>query len=117
LLNGSAFFVIPGIGQVLVAGPLVASIVNGMEDELEIPPQNALSAGLYHSKIRKDRLGEYESAVRGSKFVLFAHGTSFDTVEVSEVLTGMGHEVHAITTVRDPYTVEAPARVYVVEMP
>jgi hypothetical protein len=129
LLNGSAFFVIPGIGQVLVAGPLVQSIVNGMEEEVEIPPQNALSAGFHHSKIHKDRLGLYETAIRGSKFVIFAHGPSFETADVGAVLTRMGHDVHATTLVKEPYAVkepfiatdpyaaEAPSRVFVIEVP
>ena len=32
LLFGSAFFAIPGLGPVLVAGPLVAAIVGGLEE-------------------------------------------------------------------------------------
>ena len=57
MLNGSAFFVVPGIGQVVIAGPLVGAMVNGMEGDLAIPPLNALSAGLAHCKIPKDRIG------------------------------------------------------------
>jgi hypothetical protein len=116
MLNGSAFFVIPGVGQVLVAGPLVASIVNGMEGEPTVPPQNALSAGLFHSKIHKDRLAIYETAVRGSKFVIFAHGAPFETFVASKVLTNLGHEVHALASVKEPYTVEATPRVVVIEV-
>jgi hypothetical protein len=116
LLNGSAFFVVPGVGQVLVAGPLVAAIVNGMEGERAMPPINALRAGLQQSKIHTDRLGGYETAIRGSHFLVCAHGNAHETADVRAVLIRMGHEVHAMATVKEAYTVETPPRVIVIEV-
>lgn len=117
MLSGSAFFVVPGIGQVLVAGPLVSSIVNGMEDSPLIPPKDALSTGLFHAKMPKDRLAIYETAIRGSKFGLFAHGASFETFSIGEVLKRLGHDVHYVTTAKGHSRFEeSPPRVIVVEV-
>src|SRR5271170_1820008 len=46
LLFGSAFFAIPGIGPVLVAGPLVAWIVGGLEGAALVGGLSAIGAGL-----------------------------------------------------------------------
>ncbi len=116
MLSGSAFFVIPGIGQVLVAGPLVASMVNGMEGESPIPPKNAFCVGLFQCKVQQDRLGIYETAIRGSQFVIFAHGAAFETFAIREILSSMGHEVHAMNKVKEAYTVEGTPRVIVIEV-
>src|SRR5208282_752620 len=44
LLFGSAFFVIPGIGPILVAGPLVAWIVGALESAVMVGGVSALGA-------------------------------------------------------------------------
>jgi hypothetical protein len=46
-LFGAAFFAIPGIGPVLVAGPLVAWIVGALEGAVVVGGLSALGAGLY----------------------------------------------------------------------
>jgi hypothetical protein len=46
LLFGSAFFAIPGIGPVLVAGPVVAWIVGALEGAPVVGGLSALGAGL-----------------------------------------------------------------------
>src|ERR1700739_4291032 len=47
LLVGAAFFVIPGIGPVLVAGPVVASIIAALEGAVAVGGLSAIGAGLY----------------------------------------------------------------------
>ena len=76
LLTGSAFFAVPGIGPVLVAGPLVASIVAALENAVVLGGVSAIGAGLYGLGIPKDSVVEYESAIRSDKFLLLAHGTT-----------------------------------------
>src|SRR5208337_2836317 len=46
LLFGSAFFWVPGIGQLLVAGPLVMWIVGALEEAALVAGVSALGAGL-----------------------------------------------------------------------
>ena len=47
LLFGAAFFVVPGVGPVLVAGPLVAWIVGALEGAVVVGGLSAIGAGLY----------------------------------------------------------------------
>ena len=75
LLLGSAFFAIPGVGPVLVAGPLVAAMVAGLEGAIVAGGLGAVGAGLYSLGIPKDSIVEYEAAIKSDKFLLVAHGT------------------------------------------
>jgi len=47
LLFGAAFFFVPGIGPVLVAGPLAAAIVGALEGAVVVGGLSAIGAGLY----------------------------------------------------------------------
>ena len=76
LLFGSAFFAIPGIGPVLVAGPLVAWIVGALEGAVVVGGLSAIGAGLYGMGIPKDSVVQYEAALKTDKFLLMVHGTA-----------------------------------------
>ena len=76
LLFGSAFFAIPGIGPVLVAGPLVAWIVGALEGAAVVGGLSAIGAGLYGMGIPKDSVVKYETALKTDKFLLMVHGTA-----------------------------------------
>src|SRR5208337_2229429 len=75
LLFGSAFFFIPGIGPLIVFGPLVSWIVGALEGAAIVGGLSALGAGLYSIGIPKDSILRYETAVKSGKFVLIFHGT------------------------------------------
>ena len=47
ILFGSAFFFVPGIGPIAVGGPLVATIVGGLEGAVAVGGLSALGAGLF----------------------------------------------------------------------
>ena len=64
LLFGSAFFAIPGIGPVLVAGPLVAWIVGALEGAAVFGGLSAIGGRLYGQGIPKYRVIRYELAQR-----------------------------------------------------
>jgi uncharacterized membrane protein len=78
LLFGSAFFVIPGIGPLLAAGPIVGWIVGAAEGAAVVGGLSALGAGLYGSGIPKDSVLEYELALKTDKFLLMVHGSPAD---------------------------------------
>ena len=73
LLFGSAFFLIPGLGPVVVAGPLVAWIVGALEGAVVVGGVSALSAGLLSMGIPKDSIIAYETQIKAGKFVVIAH--------------------------------------------
>ena len=70
MLFGAAFFAIPGIGPVLVAGPLVAWIVGALEGAVVVGGLGAVGAGLYSIGIPKDSVVKYESAIKSDKFLV-----------------------------------------------
>jgi hypothetical protein len=79
LLFGSAAFSIPGIGPLLVAGPLVGWIVGALEGAVVVGGISALGAGLVSIGIPKDSVIRYETAVKTDKYLLIVHGVP-DTV-------------------------------------
>ncbi len=86
LLFGSAFFWIPGLGPLLVGGPLVAWIVGALEGAAVVGGLSALGAGLYSMGIPKDSVVRYETALKTGKFVLIAHGSATDVAHARKIL-------------------------------
>ena len=91
LLFGSALFAIPGIGPVLVAGPLVAWIVGGLEGAAVVGGLGAIGGGLASIGIPKDSIVEYELALKTDKFVLIVHGTQDAVTKAKEIIEGTEH--------------------------
>jgi uncharacterized membrane protein len=86
LLFGAAFFAIPGIGPVLVAGPLVAWIIGALEGAVVVGGLSAVGAGLYSIGIPKDSVIKYESALKADKFIVLAHGTAAEVAKARDVM-------------------------------
>jgi uncharacterized membrane protein len=86
LLFGAAFFAIPGIGPVLVAGPLVAWIVSALEGAVVVGGLSAVGAGLYSIGIPKDSVIKYESALKADKFIVLAHGTAAEVAKARDIM-------------------------------
>src|SRR5271165_7255251 len=88
LLFGSAFFLIPGVGPLLVAGPLVGWIVGALEGAVVVGGLSAIGAGLYSVGIPKDSILQYETAVKTGKFVLVGHGAADEIAKAKEIIEG-----------------------------
>jgi len=86
LLFGSAFFWIPGLGPLLVAGPLVTWIVGALEGAIVVGGLSAVGAGLYSQGIPKDSILKYETALKTDKFVVIAHGTEEEVNQAREII-------------------------------
>jgi uncharacterized membrane protein len=86
LLLGSAFFWVPGVGQVLVAGPMVLWIVGALEEAVVVGGLSALGAALFSIGIPNDSVVQYETAVKNGKLVLVAHGTPEDVERARKIL-------------------------------
>ena len=93
ILFGAAFFWIPGIGPLVVAGPLVSAIIGGLEGAVAIGGLTALGAGLYSLGIPKDSIINYESSIKSDKFLLVVHGTGDELAQAKDILKSAGHEV------------------------
>jgi hypothetical protein len=86
LLFGSAFFWVPGIGPLLMAGPIVASVVATLEGAVAMGGLSVLGAGLYSLGIPKDTVLQYETAIKSNKFLVIAHGTASELLKARGVL-------------------------------
>ncbi len=86
MLFGAAAFAIPGIGPVLVAGPLVAWIVGALEGAVVVGGLGAIGAGLYSIGIPKDSDVKYETAIGSDKFLVLAHGTADEVAKAKDIM-------------------------------
>lgn len=86
LLFGAAFFLVPGIGPVLVAGPVAASIVAALEGAVVAGGLSAIGAGLYSIGIPKDSILQYELALKVDNFLLIVHGTADEVAKAKETI-------------------------------
>jgi len=88
MLFGSALFVVPGVGPLFAAGPLVLWIVGALEGATVIGGMSAIGAALYSIGIPKDSILNYETQIKAGKFVVIAHGTSDDVAKAKSSLAG-----------------------------
>lgn len=86
LLLGAGFFLIPGVGSVLVAGPFLGALVTGLESAAMVGGFSAIAAGLIHLGIPEEEAIEYENAIIADKFLLIANVAPKDLVRARQVL-------------------------------
>jgi hypothetical protein len=90
LLFGSAFFVIPGIGPLIAAGPIVALIIGALEGAAVVGGVSAIGAGLYSIGIPKKSVLQYESSLKAGTFLLVVHGTPEEVTRAKAILAAAG---------------------------
>jgi hypothetical protein len=86
LLFGAAFFWIPGVGQLVIGGPLVSWIIGALEGAVVVGGLSALGAGFYSIGIPKDSILKYETAIKSDKYLLVAHGTRDEVEKAKQIL-------------------------------
>jgi uncharacterized membrane protein len=96
LLFGSAAFAIPGLGPILVAGPLVAWIIAGLEGAAVVGGVSAVGAGLVSIGIPKDSVLKYEVALKTDKFVLVVHGSEEAVDRAKDIIAGTEQSHYAV---------------------
>ena len=85
-LFGSAFFFIPGIGPIVVGGPLVSWIIGALEGAVIVGGMSTVGAALYSIGIPRDSVLKYETSLKSNKFVLVAHGTNEEAEKAKKIL-------------------------------
>ncbi len=85
LLFGSGVFLLPGIGPLIAAGPLVAILVGVVEGGVVVGGLSALGAALINIGVPQHSVVKYEEAVKADKYVLIVHGSPND-VQRAKVL-------------------------------
>src|ERR1039458_1938188 len=96
LLFGSAAFAIPGIGPILVAGPLVSWIIAGLEGAAVVGGVSAVGAGLVSIGIPKDSVLKYDVALKTDKYVLVVHGTPEEVEKAKDIIVGTEQSHYAV---------------------
>ena len=82
---GSAFFFVPGIGPLLIAGPLVGWLVGALEGAIVVGGLSAIGAGLYSAGIPENSVVEYETALKAGSFIVLAHGSEQEAAQAKQL--------------------------------
>jgi hypothetical protein len=98
LLFGSGFFFLPGIGPVIVFGPLVSWIASALKGAVRLGELSVLGTGLHSIGIPKNSITQYETALKSDKFLVVAHGASDAIAKARSILETPGAEEIAPAT-------------------
>jgi len=90
LLFGAAFFWVPGLGPLVVGGPLVSWMVGALEGAVVVGGLSALGAGLYSIGIPKDSILKYEQEIASDNYLIVAHGTIEEVRRAKNILDTTG---------------------------
>jgi hypothetical protein len=91
---GAGLFLVPGIGHVIVLGPLVGWLAGALEGAALGAGVGVLGAALVSAGIPKDKVVKYQTAIGAGKFVVLVHGTSVEVDRARAILAAKGtHEV------------------------
>jgi hypothetical protein len=86
VLFGSAFLFIPGIGPIMVGGPLVSWIIGALGTAAVVGGLSALGGALASIGIPEDSVLKYETALKADKFILIVHGTLQEVEKAKDIL-------------------------------
>lgn len=86
LLVAPAVFLLPGLGLVAMAGPVVASLVGALEGAIVVGGLSALGAALTQLGVPKDQVIKYETALKVDRYVLMIHGGVEDATKARSIL-------------------------------
>jgi hypothetical protein len=92
-LSGSAVFLIPAVGPVLVAGPMVSWILATLESSVSMEGFSTIGRGLRSLGIPKCIVVDYERELMLGKLILVAHGTDDTAASARTILRGTPSEL------------------------
>jgi uncharacterized membrane protein len=90
MLFGSALFLIPGVGHILLLGPLVGWVAGALGEAALVGGLTALGAGLFSIGIPKDSIVKYETELKADHFIVVAHGTLDEVATARQILEKTG---------------------------
>jgi uncharacterized membrane protein len=89
---GVGFLALPGIGLVVVAGPLAAALLAGIEGALAGTALGGLAGALVGWDVPKDRALKYEKQVKGGRFLVLVRSIPEVVVRARSLLASQGPE-------------------------
>jgi hypothetical protein len=86
LLNAPAIFVLPGLGLITMAGPIVAALFGALEGAVLLGGASALGAALTRIGVPEKTVIRYEMALNADHYVLIMHGEAREVAKARSVL-------------------------------
>lgn len=86
LLLAPAVFVLPGLGVIAMAGPVVSALVGGLEGAVVVGGLSALGAAIAQIGVPKDQVIKFEAALKVDQYLLLVHGDARDQARARDVL-------------------------------
>ena len=86
ILLAPAVFLLPGLGLMVMAGPIVSILVSALEGAVVVGGVSALGAALSQIGMPKNKVIKYETALAADKYVLMVHGSETDADTVRSIL-------------------------------
>lgn len=86
LLFGAAFFWIPGLGPLAVAGPFLHAIVTGLEGAVLVGGVGAVGAALMSLGLPRESTIRYETQLKADNYLVIAHGTQEEVERARGIL-------------------------------
>jgi tetrahydromethanopterin S-methyltransferase subunit G len=87
LLIGAAFLILPGLGPVVVAGPLAAALLGGVEGAMAGAAFGGLTGALVGLGLSRDKAVRYESQVKAGKFLVTLRGDELQVEHARSLFT------------------------------
>lgn len=100
ILIGAAFFWIPGIGPLAVAGPFLHLVVTGLEGAVLGGGVGVLGGALVSLGVSRESVIKYETRLKADNYLIIGHGSAEEMETARNVL----HEL----TLEDPEVVSTP---------
>ena len=86
MLLAPAVFLLPGLGLLVMAGPIVSILVGALEGAVVVGGVSALGAALSQIGMPENKVVKYETALAADKYVLIVHGSASDADTVRSIL-------------------------------
>jgi hypothetical protein len=90
LCVGAGFLMLPGLGIVVVAGPIAAALLAGIEGALAGTALGSLAGALVGWGVPKDRAIKYEEHVKGGKFLVLVRSIPEVVARAHSLLAAQG---------------------------
>lgn len=86
LLVGAAFFWVPGVGPLIVAGSLTAALAGGLEGAVAGAAVTGFLGWLTALGISKEHILKYQESVKAGRYLVIAHGTADQVATAKKTL-------------------------------
>jgi len=87
LLRSPAVFILPDLGLIALAGPIVAALVSVLDGAVVLGGVSALGAALMQIGVHRDQAVTYETTLKAGKVLLLIHGTVQDMAQARTIMS------------------------------